>query len=106
MYIQHSYNKVVHTSPGKCPFETCFGCFSPSPLDIIYGKKVGVREDLTRDTLRAKKFIEKITQIHLQVQETLHKLHDKCKGRHEQHRTKKSFMAGDRVQIQLNKERL
>ena len=71
VYIQHSYNRVVHTSTGKSPFDTCFGYFPPTPLDISYGQQGGVREDLTRDALMAENFIEKIGQIHLQVQETL-----------------------------------
>jgi hypothetical protein len=51
MYIQHFYNREVHTSSGKSPFETCFGFFPPSPLDVVYGKKGGVREDLRGDAL-------------------------------------------------------
>jgi hypothetical protein len=38
IYIQHSYNRAVHTSTSKSPFETCFGYFPPSPLDVVYGK--------------------------------------------------------------------
>jgi hypothetical protein len=37
IYIQHSYNRAVHASIGKSPFETCFGYFTPSPLDVIHG---------------------------------------------------------------------
>jgi len=65
-----------------------------------------VREDLTRDALRAKKFIEKIRHIHIWVQETLSKSQEKYKVNHDQHRTEKSFKVGDRVWLQLNKERL
>jgi hypothetical protein len=46
IYIQHSYNKAVHTSTGKSPFETCFGYFLPLPLDVLY-RQQGVGEDLT-----------------------------------------------------------
>jgi len=60
LYIQHSYNKVVHTSTGNSTFETCFGYFPPSPLDITYGKQGGVREYLIGDALRDEKFTEKI----------------------------------------------
>jgi hypothetical protein len=38
IYIQHSYNRVVHTSIGKCPFEIFFQYLPPSPLDVVYGK--------------------------------------------------------------------
>jgi hypothetical protein len=37
IYIQHSYNKVVHTSTSKSPFETCFGYLTPLFLDLVYG---------------------------------------------------------------------
>jgi len=39
VYIQHSYNRSLHYSTDKSPFETCFGYFPPSPLDTVYGKK-------------------------------------------------------------------
>jgi hypothetical protein len=37
IYIQHSFNRAVHAYIGKSPFETCFGYFPPSPLDVVYG---------------------------------------------------------------------
>jgi hypothetical protein len=59
IYTQHSYNRVVHTSTGKSPFETCFGYLPPSPLDFVYGQG-GEREDLTGDALKVEKLVEKI----------------------------------------------
>ena len=56
--------------------------------------------------MRNEKFIEKIRQIHLHVQETLQKLQEKYKARHDHHKTEKSFKLRDRVWLQLNKERL
>jgi hypothetical protein len=52
IYIQYFYNKSFHTSTGKSPFETFFGYFPPSPLYIVYGKQIGMGEDLTRDALQ------------------------------------------------------
>ena len=63
-------------------------------------------EDLTKDALMAEKIVEKIRHIHIQVQYTLHKSKKKYEARHDQHRTNKSFKVGDRVWLQLNKERL
>jgi hypothetical protein len=40
------------------------------------------------------------------VHEMLNKSQEKYKARHDQHITKKSFKMGDRVWLQLNKERL
>ena len=96
-YTQHSYNRVVHTSTGMSPFETCFVYFPPSPLDIVYGHKGGVREDLIGDAMRAKIIVEKIRQTYLQVHETLEKSQEKYKAIHNQHKTNKSFKLGDRV---------
>jgi hypothetical protein len=67
IYIQHSYNKAIQTSTGKSPFETCFGYFPPSPLDVVYGQQGGVRDDPMGPALKAKKIVEKIRRIHLQV---------------------------------------
>jgi hypothetical protein len=73
IYIQHSYNRVVHTSIGKSPFEYLFGYFPPSPLDIVYGQQGGEREDITREVLKEEKFVENIRHICLQVKEILNK---------------------------------
>jgi hypothetical protein len=59
IYIQKSYNRVVHTSTGKLPFETCFGYFPPSPLDVVYGKQGGVREGLSKNALKEKKMLRR-----------------------------------------------
>ena len=60
IYIQHSYNRAVHTFISKSPFETFFGYFPPSPLDVVYEQQRGVREHLTRDALKKEKNVEKI----------------------------------------------
>jgi hypothetical protein len=39
VYIQHSYNKVVHSLTQKSPLEACYGYFPPSPSDVVYGQK-------------------------------------------------------------------
>jgi hypothetical protein len=44
IYIQNSYNIIVYTSISKSPFETCFGHFLPSHLDVVYVQQGGVRE--------------------------------------------------------------
>lgn len=102
VYIQNSYNITVHTFTGKSPFETCFGYFPPSPLDVAYEQ----RKDITRDALKTEKFVEKNRHIHLQVHETLCKSYEIYKTMNDQHRTKKLFKVGDRVWLHLNKKRL
>jgi hypothetical protein len=79
IYIQHSYHRAIHTSINKFSFKTCFGYFPPFPLDDVYGKQGGVREDITKEVLKSDKLAEKIRKIHLQVKETLKKSHEKYK---------------------------
>jgi hypothetical protein len=55
-----SYNRGIHTSIGKSPFENCFGYFPPSPLDVVYGKKGGVGEELKGDALRVDFFLRRL----------------------------------------------
>jgi hypothetical protein len=55
IYIHHSYNRKIWTSTGKLPFETCFGYFPPSPLDVVYGQHKTMRENLTGDELKEEK---------------------------------------------------
>lgn len=65
IYIQHTYNIAIHTSPSKFPFETFFGYLPPSPLDVVYEQ--GAREDTTSEALKVERFVDKIKHIHLQV---------------------------------------
>lgn len=58
VYIQHSYNREIHSSTSKSSFDTCFGYFSSTPLDIAYGHQGGVREDLKWYTFRVEICIE------------------------------------------------
>jgi len=96
IYIQHYYNKAIHTSSGKSPFETCFAYFPPLSLDVVNGKQ-GVREEIIGETLKDEKFVEKIRQIHLQIQETLKKSQDWYKAIHDHHITDKTFKVADKV---------
>jgi hypothetical protein len=43
VYIQHSYNRALHSSTNKSPFETCFGYLPPSPFDIVWTIKEEAR---------------------------------------------------------------
>jgi hypothetical protein len=58
IYIQYSYNRSIQTSISKSPFGNFFGYFPPLPLDVVYGKKRGMKEDITGEALREEKFIE------------------------------------------------
>jgi hypothetical protein len=106
IHIHHSYNREAHISTSKSPFEKKIGYFPPSPLDVVYGEQGGVRENLTRDALQSEKNVENISLIHLQVHHTLRKSQEKYKARHDQQKIERKFIVGDRIWLQLNKERL
>jgi hypothetical protein len=103
IYIQHSYNRELHSSTNKSPFETCFGYLPPSPFDIIYGQQ---REEakLQGEEQKESTFVDKIRQIHLRVQEQLKKSQQLYKSRHDQHREDHKFCVGDKVWLYLSKE--
>jgi hypothetical protein len=60
IYINHSYNRLVHTFTGESPFETCFGYLWLSPLDVVYGQQGGMREEIIEEVLKEDKFVVKI----------------------------------------------
>ena len=106
IYIEHPYNRAAHTFTDKSPLKTCFGYLPSSPLDVVHRQHGGEGEGTTYEAFRIEKFIDKIRQIHLQVQETLKKSQKKYKARHDRHRIEKTFKVGDKVWLHLNKKRL
>lgn len=71
-YIQYCYNRAVHGSSGKSPFEVCYGFIPNSPFDIVLsGSAVG--NNSRTEEVAAEKFIHRIQQIHEKVHENLEK---------------------------------
>ncbi len=66
-YVQHAYNKALHSSTKSSPFETCFGYLPKTPLSLNFGKEDDFTEGSDED--KANKFIQRIQQIHQVVQE-------------------------------------
>ena len=66
-YIQHSYNRKIHFSINKSPFETYFGYLPPSPFDCVFGKQKEEEDSLEKEEKQVEKFVKKIRQIHLKV---------------------------------------
>eukprot|EP00253_Pinus_taeda_P030958 PITA_30958 len=79
-YVQHSYNRALHSSTGHSPFQS--------------------------ETDKATSFIERIQHIRQQVHDILEKSNAKYKQRHDQHRVPHKFQVGDKVWLHLQKERL
>jgi hypothetical protein len=83
-YVQHAYNRSLHSSTQNSPFETCFGYLPKLPLDLMYGRDADVNEERTED--RFCNFIQRIQQIHQAVREQLEKSQAQYKSQHDKHR--------------------
>ena len=66
-YVQHAYNRAMHSSTQSSPFETCFGYFPKTPLDLTYGREVD--SSASKDEDKARRFIQRVQQVHQAVQE-------------------------------------
>ncbi|KAH9300763.1 hypothetical protein KI387_012346, partial [Taxus chinensis] len=86
------------------PFETCYGYLPNSPLDVCYG--YGTVVNGSSDSDKAKRFVQRIQQVHQYVREQLEKSQAKYKATHDKHRTDHKFKVGDSVWLHINKERL
>jgi len=82
-YVQHAYNRALHSSTGRSPFEMCFGYLPNSPMDFMFGEEA--KEYGHKDFDKAIKFIQRIQKIHEAVQDQLEKSHTKYKMRHDKH---------------------
>lgn len=70
-YVHHAYNRALHSSTGRHPFETCFGYLLKSPMDFMFGAEA--REDRHVDADKEINFIQRIQKIHEVVQDQLEK---------------------------------
>lgn len=91
-YVQHAYNRTLHSLTNNSPFETCFGYLPKSPMDFMFREDEEV--DGHRKDNRVLKFIENIQKIHV-VREQLEKSQAKYKGRHDKHRVDHHFQIKD-----------
>jgi len=78
-YVQHSYNRAVHSSMQHSPFETCFGYLPRDPFDMVFGREDGSSGRNDKD--KAQQFIQRIQLIHQVVQEQLEKSQARYKAR-------------------------
>jgi hypothetical protein len=83
-YVQHAYNRALHSSIQCSLFETCFRYPPKVPLDLMYGRDVYSNEERNED--RARKFIQRIQQVHQVVREHLEKSQAQYNARHDKHR--------------------
>jgi hypothetical protein len=107
-YVQHSYNRALHSSTSHNPFQVGLGFQPLCPIDIAM-PFVATQEDsahVQSEADKANKFIEHIQHIRQQVHDILDRANAKYKQRHDQHRVPHNFQVGDKVWLHLQKERL
>jgi hypothetical protein len=106
-YVQHSYNRSIHSSIDHNPFEVGLGFQPLGPMDVSL-PLAATQEDSSHAQPEADKsnFIERIHHIHQQVQDILQKSNSKYKELHDQHRVQHNFQVGDKVWLHLQKEHL
>jgi hypothetical protein len=107
-YVQHSYNRALHSSTDHNPFQVGFGFQPLGPIDVSLPLAVTSTDSYSNPTEadKATRFIEWIQHIHQQVQDILQKSNDKYKQHHDQHWVPHKFQVDDKVWLHLQKERL
>jgi hypothetical protein len=105
-YVQHSYNRALHSSTGHNPFQVGLGFQPLGPIDVALPLAVTSTDSSPAPTEadKATWFIERIQHIHQQVQDILQKSNDKYKQHHDQHQVPHKFQVGDKVWLHLQKE--
>ena len=105
-YLQFAFNRAIHSSSGKSPFETCYGFLPPSPFDLVFSCDSSEKGKEGDERARAHRFLEKIATIHAIVEAQLKKSQAKYKAKSDKHRVPCNFGVGDMVWLKLGKERL
>jgi hypothetical protein len=107
-YVQHTYNRALHSLTGHNPFQVGLGFQPLGPIDVALPLAVTSIDSYPAPTEadKATWFIEWIQHIRQQVHDILHKSNDKYKYLHAQHWVPHKFQVGDKVWLHLQKERL
>jgi hypothetical protein len=107
-YVQHSYNRALHSSTNHIPFQVGLGFQPLGPIDVALPLAVTSTDSSLAPTEvdKATQFIEKIHYIYQQVQDILQKSNDKYKQRHDQHRVPHKFQVGEKFGCTCRKHAL
>jgi hypothetical protein len=63
-YVQHSYNRAIHSSTGHNPFEVCLGYQPLAPIDVsIPVMQSNLVPCLDKEKDKAMRFIDKIHHL-------------------------------------------
>ena len=105
-YVQHSYNRALHSSTNHNPFQVGLGFQPLCPIDIAMSF-AATQADSTHvqsEVSKVNNFIERIQHILQQVHDILDRSNAKYKQRHDQHWVQHNFQVGDKVWLHLQKE--
>jgi hypothetical protein len=93
IYVQHSYNRALHSSTSHIPFQVGMGFQPLGPIDVALplATKHTYSSHVQSETKKTTIFIEQIQHICQQVHEILKKANAKYKQRHDQHRVPHQF---------------
>ncbi|KAL5721185.1 hypothetical protein ACHQM5_013777 [Ranunculus cassubicifolius] len=72
-YLQFAFNKAIHSSSGKSPFDTCYGFLPPSSFDLVFSSDASVQGKEGDERAKAQRFLEKTATIHDAVEAQLKK---------------------------------
>jgi hypothetical protein len=92
-YVQHNYNRVVHSSTKHSPFQVGLRFQPLGPIDValpLATTQTNFSHVQSKDD-KATIFIERIQYIHQQVHDILQKSNAKYKQCHDQHRVSHQF---------------
>jgi hypothetical protein len=84
-YVQHSYNRALHSSTSHSPFQACMGFQPLAPIDVALPIASTQATSCRAQTKveKATKFLERIQHIRQQVHDILEKSNAKYKQRHD-----------------------
>jgi hypothetical protein len=107
-YVQHSYNRALHSSTSHIPFQVGLGFKPLVPIDVALPLAVTSTDSSLAPTEadKATRLIERIQHILQQVQYILQKSNENYKQRHDQHRVPHKFEVSDKVWLHLQKQHL
>jgi hypothetical protein len=104
-YVQHSYNKDLHSSTNHSPFQVGLGFQPLGPIDVALPLATTHTNSshVQSEAEKASRFIEQIQHICQQVHEILQKANAKYKKHHGQHRVPHKLQVGEKVWLHWQK---
>ena len=102
-YVQHSYNRALHSSTGHSPFQVGLGFQPLCPIDVAmpFAATPADSAHVQSEVDKANNFIEHIQHIRQQVHDILDRANAKYKQRHDQHQVPQHFQVSDEVWLHL-----